>query len=265
ELIVARERLGRHGIRVGFFIQLGYLGEELADLLATRELVAQAAPDDIGVSVSYPLPGTRFYELVKARLGRKTHWRDSGDLAMMFRGAYDSEFYRGVRDLLHEQVALQQTKAGTPPKRYRVASAALAARWDALVAREHAHRNHDATPPPVPRGIALQVRYRCCRHSPSSGMACAAPPKRSLPSWHWRDRAARHPRGANWSGRWPRPPPSLTAWRRCSTGTRPGTTRRGGISLPTSARRSNSAIAASSNCSNASTPAPAPPAFPSSR
>ncbi|OOG38322.1 Mg-protoporphyrin IX monomethyl ester oxidative cyclase [Rhodanobacter sp. C06] len=158
ELIVARERLGRHGIRVGFFIQLGYLGEELADLLATRELVAQAAPDDIGVSVSYPLPGTRFYELVKARLGRKTHWRDSGDLAMMFRGAYDSEFYRSVRDLLHEQVVLQQTKAGTPPKRYRVASAALAARWDALVACEHAHRNHDATPPPVPRGIALQVR-----------------------------------------------------------------------------------------------------------
>jgi len=154
ELIVARERLGRHGIRVGFFIQLGYL----ADLLATRELVAQAAPDDIGVSVSYPLPGTRFYELVKAQLGRKTHWRDSGDLAMMFRGAYDSEFYRSVRDLLHEQVALQQTKAGTPPKRHRAASAALAARWDALIAREHAHRNHDATPPPVPQRIAVQLR-----------------------------------------------------------------------------------------------------------
>ncbi|MEW9623361.1 B12-binding domain-containing radical SAM protein [Rhodanobacter geophilus] len=158
ELIVARERLGRHGIRVGFFIQLGYLGEELADLLATRELVAQAAPDDIGVSVSYPLPGTRFYELVKAQLGRKTHWRDSGDLAMMFRGAYDSEFYRSGRDLLHEQVALQQAEAATSTERYRAANAALAARWDALVAREDRHRNHDATPPPMPRRIALQVR-----------------------------------------------------------------------------------------------------------
>ena len=158
ELIVARERLGRHGIRAGFFIQLGYLGEQLADLLATRELVAQAAPDDIGVSVSYPLPGTRFYELVKAQLGRKTHWRDSGDLAMMFRGAYDSEFYRRVRDLLHEQVALQQAKAGMPPKRYCAASAALDARWDALVASEEAHRNRDATPPPAPQRIALQAR-----------------------------------------------------------------------------------------------------------
>ena len=95
---------------------------------------------------------------MKAQLGRKTHWRDSGDLAMMFRGAYDSEFYRSVRDLLHEQVALQQTKAGTLPERYRAASAALDARWDALIACEDAHRNHDATPPPAPQRIALEMR-----------------------------------------------------------------------------------------------------------
>ncbi len=150
ELIAARERLGRHGIRVGFFIQLGYLGEQLSDLLATRELITRAVPDDIGVSVSYPLPGTRFYEQVKTQLGRKTHWQDSGDLAMMFRGAYDSWFYRSVRDLLHQQVTLHQSKAGTPPERYARAAAELDARWDALIADEHAHRNHDATPtPPV--------------------------------------------------------------------------------------------------------------------
>jgi anaerobic magnesium-protoporphyrin IX monomethyl ester cyclase len=44
ELIAASERLGEHGIRVGFFIQLGYLGEQLTDLLATRELIAQRTP-----------------------------------------------------------------------------------------------------------------------------------------------------------------------------------------------------------------------------
>jgi anaerobic magnesium-protoporphyrin IX monomethyl ester cyclase len=136
ELIAARKRLGEHGIRVGFFIQLGYLGEQLADLLATRELIAQAAPDDIGVSVSYPLPGTKFYEQVKAQLGAKTHWQDSNDLAMMFRGAYDSEFYRSVRDLLHEQVTLQQLATGEPPEHYRSqAGLALDARWDALIAK----------------------------------------------------------------------------------------------------------------------------------
>ena len=155
DLITARARLGEHGIRVGFFIQLGYLGEQLADLLATRELIAQAAPDDIGVSVSYPLPGTKFYEQVKAQLGPKTHWQDSGDLAMMFRGAYDSDFYRRVRDLLHEQVTIQQSESIGRVERH----AALDAQWDALIARESTHRNKDATPPPAPaRHIALQLR-----------------------------------------------------------------------------------------------------------
>jgi anaerobic magnesium-protoporphyrin IX monomethyl ester cyclase len=149
DLLAARKRLGEQGIRVGFFIQLGYLGEQLADLLATRELIAQAAPDDIGVSVSYPLPGTKFYEQVKAQLGPKTHWQDSDDLAMMFRGAYDSEFYRHVRDLLHEQVTLQQSKARMEPQHHQEAGAALDARWNALIASEHAHRNADATFQPL--------------------------------------------------------------------------------------------------------------------
>src|ERR1700761_6082750 len=146
ELIAARKRLGEHGVRIGFFIQLGYLGEQLADLLLTRDLVAQAAPDDIGVSVSYPLPGTKFYEQVKAQLGEKTHWQDSADLAMMFRGAYDSDFYRSVRDLLHEQVTLQQSRATDQPEHYLQASVALDARWDALIASEQAHRSDRATP-----------------------------------------------------------------------------------------------------------------------
>jgi anaerobic magnesium-protoporphyrin IX monomethyl ester cyclase len=139
-LITARERLGRQGIRVGFFIQLGYPGEQLEDLLATRELITLARPDDIGVSIAYPLPGTPFYEEVKAQLGTKTHWRDSGDLAMMFRGAYDSGFYRRARDLLHEQVTLQQSVA----EDYGQAAATLDARWKALVACEREHRNAGA-------------------------------------------------------------------------------------------------------------------------
>ena len=150
KLVDARKRLGAHGIRVGFFIQLGYLGEQLSDLLATRELIKLAAPNDIGVSVSYPLPGTRFYEQVKTQLGEKTHWRDSGDLAMMFRGTYDSAFYRGFRDLLHEQVTLQQSRGIDPSAFSGHAFAALDARWDALIASESLHRNPDATPAPVP-------------------------------------------------------------------------------------------------------------------
>ncbi len=61
-------------------------------------------PDDIGVSVSYPLPGTKFFERVHAQLGEKTNWSDSEDLAMMFQGAYTNEFYRALHDALHAQV-----------------------------------------------------------------------------------------------------------------------------------------------------------------
>lgn len=145
ELIAARRRFGDHGVRVGFFIQLGYLGEQLTDLLATRDLVAEAAPDDIGVSVSYPLPGTKFYEEVKAQLGRKTHWRDSNDLAMMFRGAYDSDFYRSMRDLLHQQVNLRQSRDTLSPTRRKDVHAQLETRWNALFENEAEHRTVQPT------------------------------------------------------------------------------------------------------------------------
>jgi anaerobic magnesium-protoporphyrin IX monomethyl ester cyclase len=140
EILTARARLKAAGIRVGFFIQLGYLGEELSDILATRELLAAAQPDDVGVSVSYPLPGTRFHELVKAQLGPKTHWQDSDDLAMMFQGTYKSEFYRAVRDLLHDQVALQTLEARSLDSASD-ARRSLERNWRQLLSRELQYRS----------------------------------------------------------------------------------------------------------------------------
>jgi anaerobic magnesium-protoporphyrin IX monomethyl ester cyclase len=140
QILTARARLKAQGIRVGFFIQLGYLNEQLNDILATRQLLEAACPDDVGVSVSYPLPGTRFYEQVKEQLGRKTHWHDSGDLAMMFRGTYTSDFYRAIRDLLHEQVSVGQLDAACEGGRYQRAQRRLARRWAALQRRESSYR-----------------------------------------------------------------------------------------------------------------------------
>ena len=40
QIVQARWRLYQHGIRAGFFIQLGYLDEQLEDILATRDLIA---------------------------------------------------------------------------------------------------------------------------------------------------------------------------------------------------------------------------------
>jgi anaerobic magnesium-protoporphyrin IX monomethyl ester cyclase len=140
EILTARKRLKAHGIRVGFFIQLGYLGEELEDILATRDLIDAACPDDIGISVSYPLPGTAFYDQVKAQLGAKTRWDDSNDLAMMFKGTYASDFYRTVRDLMHDQVNLQKLRSAGPSG-YEPARQDLGERWHRLIAREGECRN----------------------------------------------------------------------------------------------------------------------------
>jgi anaerobic magnesium-protoporphyrin IX monomethyl ester cyclase len=142
----ARERLGAEAIRVGFFIQLGYLGEELADLLDTRALIEDARPDAIGVSVSYPLPGTKFYERVREQLGAKTNWSESNDLEMMFRGTYSSEFYRRARDLLHAQVDGEPVRRDGPL--VRPSAQSLRRRWDELLSAEPRYRL--ATPAPEP-------------------------------------------------------------------------------------------------------------------
>jgi len=104
----ATRNLKSRGIRTCWFIQLGYPGETWEDISLTRDLIQAEKPDDIGVSVSYPLPGTRFHKLVKAQLGERHNWEDSDDLAMLFQGTYDTEFYRAVRDVLHHEVASGQ-------------------------------------------------------------------------------------------------------------------------------------------------------------
>ena len=139
EILTARDRLKSAGIRVGFFIQLGYLDEQIDDILATRDLLSAARPDDIGVSVSYPLPGTKFYDLVKAQLRAKTHWQESNDLDMMFHGTYTSDFYRAVRNLLHDQVSLQ-TAAPSGSVEHRCADA-IDRRWQELLTDELKYRS----------------------------------------------------------------------------------------------------------------------------
>jgi radical SAM superfamily enzyme YgiQ (UPF0313 family) len=101
---VARENLRREGLRACFFLQFGYPGETWEDILNTVKLVRATRPEDIGVSVSYPLPGTKFYERVREELGVKRNWVDSGDLSVMFKGTYSNDFYRALRDALHAEV-----------------------------------------------------------------------------------------------------------------------------------------------------------------
>ena len=91
------------GIQVGFFLQFGYPGETRADIEKTIQLVRDCAPDDIGISVSYPMPGTKFFSAVGAQLGEKQNWQDSNDLAMLYQGPFPTAFYRKLHSMVHKE------------------------------------------------------------------------------------------------------------------------------------------------------------------
>lgn len=104
EVRSATRALKAQGIRACWFLQLGYPSETWDDLVQTRNLVRDERPDDIGVSVAYPLPGTKFHALVQQQLGAQLNWQHTDELAMLFRGTYSTEFYRLFRDALHDEV-----------------------------------------------------------------------------------------------------------------------------------------------------------------
>ncbi len=101
DIVRAAQLLRENGIEVGFFLQFGYPGETWGDVQKTLKMVRECAPDDIGISVSYPLPGTKFFERVKLELGEKQNWVDSNDLAMLYRGPFPTEFYRILHGRVH--------------------------------------------------------------------------------------------------------------------------------------------------------------------
>jgi anaerobic magnesium-protoporphyrin IX monomethyl ester cyclase len=105
-------RLRAHGVRVGLFLQFGYPGEGWNEVQATRALVRDLLPDDIGISVSYPLPGTRFYEAMRARLGEKRNWDQSSDLDPLVPGQFSRTFYQTLSRVVHAELrALRGARA----------------------------------------------------------------------------------------------------------------------------------------------------------
>jgi anaerobic magnesium-protoporphyrin IX monomethyl ester cyclase len=102
QIYEATRQLHAHGIKVAFFLQFGYPGETREDIELTLKMVRDLMPDDIGISVSYPLPGTKFYENVKHELGERVNWIDSQDLAMLYQGPFRTEFYRQLHTVVHK-------------------------------------------------------------------------------------------------------------------------------------------------------------------
>jgi radical SAM superfamily enzyme YgiQ (UPF0313 family) len=104
----AAEKAHNLEIEIAFFIQFGYNGEDWTDIKLTRKMITQCKPDDIGISVSYPLPGTKFYENVKAQMKNKTNWKDSDDLDMMFSGSFARPFYKILHGMVHAEYRIHK-------------------------------------------------------------------------------------------------------------------------------------------------------------
>ena len=108
EIYEATRLLKNKKIKVAFFLQFGYLTENKEDIRKTIAMVNELQPDNIGISVSYPLPGTSFYEKVKDDLKLKANWTDSDDFEMMFQGSYSSDFYRKLQRFVHKEFRKSQ-------------------------------------------------------------------------------------------------------------------------------------------------------------
>jgi anaerobic magnesium-protoporphyrin IX monomethyl ester cyclase len=94
--------LKKHGIKPSFFIQFGYLGETIDDIRLTIKMINRLMPHEIGISVSYPLPGTGFYEKVREQLKEKSNWTHSDELALMFHNSYQPSFYKQLHRYVHK-------------------------------------------------------------------------------------------------------------------------------------------------------------------
>jgi anaerobic magnesium-protoporphyrin IX monomethyl ester cyclase len=153
EIRNARTALAEVDIRACLFIQFGYPGETWEDIELTIAMVQELLPDDIGVSVSYPLPGTRFHEMVKFDLEDRENWQDSGDLAMMFAGTYTTQLYRLLHLALHDDLDLRRRSAGLdrakhpliPEVTLEEQAARVEARWTEVREVEVAARHPNPT------------------------------------------------------------------------------------------------------------------------
>ena len=110
QIYEATRLLKKHHIHVALFLQLGYLEETISDIKLTIKMVEDLLPDDIGISVSYPLPGTLFYDKVKDQLKTKSNWIDSDDLDLMFKNTYKKEFYKELQRYIHFRYKIEKIK-----------------------------------------------------------------------------------------------------------------------------------------------------------
>jgi radical SAM superfamily enzyme YgiQ (UPF0313 family) len=84
----------QHGIEAGFFIMLGYPGEEISDIEETVDLLKETLPDIFLTTVAYPIKGTPLFTEVESNITTHVAWDEACDRQLKFSGRYSDTFYK---------------------------------------------------------------------------------------------------------------------------------------------------------------------------
>ena len=101
----ATRLLQARGIEVGYFVMLGYAGEEESDLEATVAHLKASRPDTFLTTVAYPIRGTPFHAEVEDRVARPGPWAETTDRDLVIRGRRSPGYYRWARRWMTAEVA----------------------------------------------------------------------------------------------------------------------------------------------------------------
>lgn len=102
------------GIEVGFFIMIGYPGEEIGDIKKTVNMLKKLEPDHCGSAVAFPIKGTEFYKSVENKIITKLEWKQRNENKLAFKGRYPKIFYwfaiRLINNVLPWQKLLKEKR-----------------------------------------------------------------------------------------------------------------------------------------------------------
>jgi anaerobic magnesium-protoporphyrin IX monomethyl ester cyclase len=108
QVYLVTQKLKEAGIDPAFFLQFGFPGETKEDVRKTIRLLTDLMPEDIGISITYPLPGTKFYESVRKDMEGKTNWTDSNDLDLLFKSNFSPGYYKMLYRYIHKYFRFKQ-------------------------------------------------------------------------------------------------------------------------------------------------------------
>jgi len=109
---IVRDMIGKTktaGIEAGTFLMLGYPGETEKDILETVKHLKAVNPDHFTTTLSYPIPGTNFYDDVKkSGLQIPGEWGTYSDREVDFERTYRRSYYRYAISYINHSVKHHQ-------------------------------------------------------------------------------------------------------------------------------------------------------------